>query len=111
MSQSQAGPSQVGQDPTKPEEKIWALKNCKMRILGHGKKKSTDRWMTLQLEFTFDKNPVPQIIGKYHKSKHIRNNFFGVSAVTYDDPLFKSTLERCNSLLGTVNTICSYPIL
>ena len=58
---SQPGGSQ---QRSQPEEKIWALKGAVMSVLGFGKKKSKDQYMTLRLQFLFENDPSPMKVGR-----------------------------------------------
>ena len=51
--------------PPQPEEREWKLAGGTMRVLGHGKKKPTDMYMVLQLEFSFDHDRRPRRVGMF----------------------------------------------
>ena len=59
---SQPAASQTAQ---KSQPKEWSLKDATMRVIGHGKKKPSDQFMVIHLEFTFKIEPEKKIkIGK-----------------------------------------------
>ena len=60
---SQPPASQNSQKSSQPVDKVWKLKGGSMRVVGHGKKKPTDLYMILQLEFSFDNEPRPRKVG------------------------------------------------
>jgi hypothetical protein len=43
------------------QPKVWSLTDATMRVIGHGKKKPTDQFMVIQLEFTFKVEPGKKI--------------------------------------------------
>ena len=45
-------------------DKIWALKGGSMRVVSSAKKKPSDNYMVLQLEFKFANETRPRRIGK-----------------------------------------------
>ena len=49
---------------SKAKEKEWQLAGGTMRVLSHGKKKSTDMYTVVQLEFTFLNDPEPRKVGE-----------------------------------------------
>jgi hypothetical protein len=59
------------------QQKIWALAGGTMRVVSHGKKKPSDNYMVLQLEFSFDHDPRPRKVGKIlFFSYHLFYNFY-----------------------------------
>lgn len=60
-------PSQAASQPSQykaSQPKIWALAGGNMRVVSHGKKKPSDNYMVLQLEFSFDHDPKARKVGK-----------------------------------------------
>ena len=46
-------------------EKEWKLRDCKMEVVGIGKKDPVkDEFITIDLEFTFDELPRPRSVGE-----------------------------------------------
>ena len=66
-SQPNLPPAQLNPPSTQStgsSQKIWALQKGTMRIVGHGKKKPSDPYMMLQLEFNFENDPRTRKVGK-----------------------------------------------
>ena len=59
---SQANLSSQGRE----EDREWKLKDCVMEISSIGKKDaSKDDFMTIDLIFKFDDDPIPKVVGEY----------------------------------------------
>ena len=58
MSQSQPLSSQKSQ-----QEITWKLKGGNMTVINHWKRKASDLYMTIKLEFKFDNDPRPHYVG------------------------------------------------
>ena len=111
----------VQQPQGQQQEEEWRLAGGEMRIVDHGKKKPTDPFMILHLEFTFDRDPRPKKVGMIVFSpseickidKYLKPTIFYtiwdnkidcVLAYTYNDPSFKNALGPINSSLGKTNS-------
>ena len=67
MSSQNPGSSQ-GSDK---QEREWALKYGTMEVLSVGKKDpQKDEYMTIDLVFTMDDNPIPKSVGEYFADLH-----------------------------------------
>jgi hypothetical protein len=54
---------ELSQEDLTQADKEWTLEHCKMDILDH-RKKTNENFMTLVLQFKFDYDPEPKIVGK-----------------------------------------------
>ena len=46
------------------QSKVWKLAGGSMHVLSHGKRKPSDNFTVVQLEFSFNNDPTPRKIGK-----------------------------------------------
>ena len=67
-SQSSNTPTQSSDTPSQKLPKVWALEGGTMTVVGAGKKRPRDTCMTLELEFKFNNEKKPRIVGSYLKT-------------------------------------------
>ena len=79
--------------PAEKEEREWRLKDCTMEIASMGKKDPKDEFMTIDLVFKMDDEPVPKVVGKLtmkainkpgHSSAKLSKVMFGSPEIIFE---------------------------
>ena len=94
-------PTSQSQPSSQPGHRELALEGGTMTVIGLRKKRQKDRFMTLELEFSFTNEKKPRTVGKTTILLFKYEISFTFSLdYPYNDPQFRTAYGHCNNALG-----------